>query len=618
MSCVVCIVSASGQNVFFEELLTALANALDEHGVSVERAVDHFPRLRDDLVYLFVPHELLPLIRPEAHPSSAQLNRSITLITEQPGTKWFELAADIAARARIAVDINQLGVRELAKRGIAARYLQLGYVPSWDHWGGRPAAERRWDVTFMGAYTTRRATALARCGRHLVGKRTALHLVETAAPHLASSQHFLAGDRKWRILSASRLILNIHRSELGYLEWQRVIGAMLNGCVVVSEHSVGYEPLEPGRHLVSVGFDSLDIAIGALLEDEERVRRIRDEAYSFLREELPLSKSIHVLAEAAQELVDRPIQRSGRTGPPSAPCPAPSPGRETEIQRLLRERTETDIMRMALKDLALCQREIRATLADIASPQAAAAPDSLLHLGPARPSPRVSVVLTVYNYAACVGRAIESVAASDFVDFELVVVDDASTDTSALRIRETIERSPWMSATVVTRHRNRGLPAARNLGVEHARGEYVFILDADNEIYPHALARLVEALDETPDAGFAYGLLEQFGLDGPVNLMSWLGWDPGRLRYGNYVDAMAMIRRPLLNDLGGYTTDGRLYGWEDFALWCALAEIGARGVRIPEIMARYRVGVHSMITITNIDALVAWSTLVDRFACLTN
>jgi hypothetical protein len=95
--------------------------------------------------------------------------------------------------------------------------------------------------------------------------------------------------------------------------------------------------------------------------------------------------------------------------------------------------------------------------------------------------------------------------------------------------------------------------------------------------------------------------------------MSYLSWDARRLRYGNFIDAMAMIRRAELLEVGGYVTDRRLHGWEDFALWCTFAERGWRGVRVPEILARYRAAFHSMISVTNIDTTDAWNVLLDRF-----
>ena len=138
----VCFVSASNQNVFFGELLDALADALGEHGFAVERAVDYFPELRDGLAYAFVPHELIPLLMPDAHPSDRQLRRSVAICTEQPGTPWFDHTVQIARRAGASVDINRLGVAEQRKLGIGATFLQLGYTPLWDRWRGERAATR--------------------------------------------------------------------------------------------------------------------------------------------------------------------------------------------------------------------------------------------------------------------------------------------------------------------------------------------------------------------------------------------------------------------------------------------------------------------------------------------
>ena len=98
--------------------------------------------------------------------------------------------------------------------------------------------------------------------------------------------------------------------------------------------------------------------------------------------------------------------------------------------------------------------------------------------------------------------------------------------------------------------------------------------------------------------------------------MSWQAWNPERLRYGNYIDAMAMIRRAAIIEAGGYTRDDRLHGWEDFDLWCAFADRGLYGIRVPEILSRYRTGVYSMISTTDIDAQAAWGALVERHTFL--
>lgn len=616
----ICFVSASNQNVFFSELLDAFVEALIGLDISVERSVDCFPPLRDELVYAFVPHELLPLLMPDAHPSEPQLQRSVTICTEQPGTSWFEEDARISKRAAATIDINRLGVAALKKCGVSARLLQLGYIPRWDHWGGKDDGTRPIDLTFLGGVTPRRLTALARCAPHLAGRPTELHLTESFTPHHANSNSFISGARKWEMLKRSRLLLNVHRSELGYLEWQRSVEALVNGCVLISEHSLGFEPLIPGEHFVSASFESLDIALKGLIDDDDRLEWMRQSAYTFLRDEHHISTSIQVLADSLSDVVRLPIRTSISKARAALPRPKPAKQPMTEYDRILTQRTDLDIVRMGIKQLMLAQREIRRTLLDLQTIVMLGEPrhDTVEHYGqPHDNPPRVSVVITVFNYASLVGSAIGSVAASDFTDYELVIVDDASTDDSGQAIRTALEQLPWVAATVVTRSRNQGLAGARNLGAELATGELLFILDADNTIYPNALGRLVKALDEDLEAVFAYGIIEQIGADGPSSLMSFLEWDPVRLRYGNFIDAMTMMRRSALLEVEGYLSDSRVYGWEDFALWCAFADRGWRGVRVPEFVARYRLALHSMIALTNLDTSAAWSFLVDRFACLS-
>src|SRR5206468_3088645 len=121
--------------------------------------------------------------------------------------------------------------------------------------------------------------------------------------------------------------------------------------------------------------------------------------------------------------------------------------------------------------------------------------------------------------------------------------DDASSDESRAVVERTLREVPWVPAKLIARRRNAGLPASRNRAVKEGRGKLIFVLDADNTLYPHALQRLVDALAEDPGAAFAYGIAEMFNAQGPVDLMSWRAWSADRFRHGNYIDAMAMIRR---------------------------------------------------------------------------
>jgi glycosyltransferase involved in cell wall biosynthesis len=269
---------------------------------------------------------------------------------------------------------------------------------------------------------------------------------------------------------------------------------------------------------------------------------------------------------------------------------------------------------MGVKHLVLETMALRREVRELRDGAGSAA-DALEYFGPYRDArPAITVAVTVYDYAEYVGSALRSVgrAAPSDGSVEVVVVDDASRDSSVEQVREALRGMPWLPAVLVRRGTNQGLAAARNAATDLARGEFVQILDADNELYPQALVLLSGALRARPDAAFAYGPLEMFDERGARGLLSWQPWDAGSLRYGNTVDAMAMIRRDALVLAGGYTREPALHGWEDFALWCALADRGLGGVLVPSIVARYRVGLISMISMSNIDATAAWAALTRR------
>jgi glycosyltransferase involved in cell wall biosynthesis len=224
----------------------------------------------------------------------------------------------------------------------------------------------------------------------------------------------------------------------------------------------------------------------------------------------------------------------------------------------------------------------------------------------------VTVVIALYNQATTIVEALSSVDLSTRGDFELVVVDDASTDGGWEIVREWMSARPHYACRLVRHLVNRGLANARNTGSEHARTGLLLMLDADNLLRRVAIDRLMCALEADRAASFAYGILERFSAEGPVGLLSQYGWDPTRLRMGNYIDALALVRREALKEMGGYSDDPRLYGWEDYDLWARMAEEGRYGVFVPEIIARYRVQQSSMLSITGISVLDAMAAIVEH------
>lgn len=618
MGLIACFVSSSHQNVFFTELQDALAEELGQQGIAIQRAVDHFPPPREGMAYVCVPHELLPRLLPEQCPGPDQLRRTVMICTEQPGTHWFEETAQAAARASCAIDINRLGVDALRSRDVDARLLQLGYTPRWDSWRRDFDAPRRTEVTLLAGATPRRLAAVARCGRHLAGRRTELHLPEALVAYQASSKQFISGEHKWALLADSKLLLNIHRGELGYFEWQRAVEAIVNGCVLLSEHSLGFEPLVPGEHFVSCSFDSLDVALEGLLDDEARLQRIRTSAYELLREHHPLSASIDVLSEAVGEAARAPlVERLGARalGPaqpkaPQLPPPAweliaarheaSSPRPTGEHETGPPPRAEPLPERLGLGD-----------------PRPGAQAEVRERFGTRTATPRVSALLSFAGGETSVAAPIEGLALSDYASLELVVVDRTGDRETGRALRLALAAAPWVSGELITLSPPVGDGPARNRAVELATGELLLLIESATAVYPHSVTRLVEMLDREPTAAFAYGPVEVHGAEQAEGLDGYLGWEPYRLRYGSFVGGLALLRRTALLDAGGFTTDPPLEGWEDFALWCALADRGQAGVRVPEILARRRRPLLSPSSRADADPAAAWRLVRERFSCLT-
>src|SRR5690625_3525723 len=123
-------------------------------------------------------------------------------------------------------------------------------------------------------------------------------------------------------------------------------------------------------------------------------------------------------------------------------------------------------------------------------------------------APTVTVVIPTYNRAHVVHRAIDSVLGQTFADFELIVVDDGSTDgTEAVLSTYTDPRIRYLVQLV-----NRGVSAARNRGIKEARGEFVAFLDSDDEWFPEKLERQVNRFKRAPDnVGLVYCGVETVG-----------------------------------------------------------------------------------------------------------
>ncbi len=570
------------------------------------------------------PHEYVALEGPEALPPDPLLARTIFVCAEQPETVHFEEDVRLGARAGAVFDINPRSVELFKGFGLqGAQYLALGYTGLWDHFD--PQRERDIDVLFLGSHSPRRVRHLNEWAPVLSKWRTHIQISDNSAPNTGGSTTFLA-EEKWELLSRSRVLINLHQGEEPYFEWLRAMDAIHCGAVLVSERSSSFEPLVPGRHVFFGRAESLGYLADILLADPPYLAGLAKDAHDFIKWSMPFAASVGELAGAARALVARPIPEGlyePALRPPSfdlGPTPTAAPVIEHTQESIL------SLLRAGLKDSRLdlmgLRRQLNRMEATLRSPRLRPPPtvERLIETRAwsARRESTVTSITALYNYEDLIGPALDSLVAGTFEDLEAVIVDDGSSDGSAAAVEGWMREHEDIPALLVRHPINRGLGAARNTATDFARGAYVFVLDADNVLYPRCLEALVAALEADPDAAFAYPILEAFGLvdsyveSGGSPLVSFSGWDPRKLRHANYIDALSIIRVDLLRRLGGYATDRRLFGWEDYDLWCRIAEEGGYGRLVPEILARYRVSPSSMRSLTNLSEADAMTALIER------
>ncbi len=167
---------------------------------------------------------------------------------------------------------------------------------------------------------------------------------------------------------------------------------------------------------------------------------------------------------------------------------------------------------------------------------------------------RVSIILPVYNGASTISRALESVFAQSFTDYEVVVVDDGSTDDTASMLAGYGDRIHVLSQT------NRGLSAARNAGVRASSGELIAFIDDDDLWMSEKLARCVATLDQDPNCVLAYTGAIRVDLTGtpmPNQNANTDGVDSPTMaqmlaRPWNVVPCQFVVRRTIFERCGGF------------------------------------------------------------------
>ncbi len=208
----------------------------------------------------------------------------------------------------------------------------------------------------------------------------------------------------------------------------------------------------------------------------------------------------------------------------------------------------------------------------------------------------VSVTMPVYNAERYVAEAIESILGQTFGDFELIIINDGSTDDSKAVLDGLVMRDPRIR---LTSRPNRGISATRNELLSLARGEFVAVLDADDIAMPDRLERQVQFLQTHPECVAVGSRALVIDPDGD-SLCEWFpeqsheeidALNLSGMRGSAICHSSVMIRKDSILEVGGYREQYSTA--EDLDLWLRLAERG-RLANLPEALVKYRTHVGSV------------------------
>ena len=228
---------------------------------------------------------------------------------------------------------------------------------------------------------------------------------------------------------------------------------------------------------------------------------------------------------------------------------------------------------------------------------------------PTQPTPQVSVVLTVFNQDRYCRAAIDSVLLQTLADFELIVVDDGSTDDSAAVVDACAALDPRIQ---VIHTENRGVAPARNLGITRARANLIACLDGDDVSRPQRLEKQVRFLNRHPEVGVVGGAMNLVDADGThIRRIDYPAQpDAAVILQGNPIGfSTAMMRRALAVRVGGFRSI--CSDAADYDMWLRISEHAALA-NLNETLVDYRW--HGENTLLRAHHSVKWTAELAKLA----
>ncbi len=229
--------------------------------------------------------------------------------------------------------------------------------------------------------------------------------------------------------------------------------------------------------------------------------------------------------------------------------------------------------------------------------------------GPTKPA--VTVIIPTFNRASVVVRAIRSVLGQTCQDWELIVVDDCSTDGT----EQSVSGFSDHRISYIRHDRNRRAGAARNTGIRHAQGEYVAFLDSDDEWLPEKLQYELEVLrNSDPEVGLVYTgkmILDESGSVLAVRMPTKSGWVYDALLDWDFIGSCSRVtvRREVLDRVGGF--DETFVNCQDYDLWLRVARASKIACVPYCLVKRYLVSDRMTASLRNICE--AWERVLNKY-----
>jgi glycosyltransferase involved in cell wall biosynthesis len=197
----------------------------------------------------------------------------------------------------------------------------------------------------------------------------------------------------------------------------------------------------------------------------------------------------------------------------------------------------------------------------------------------------ISVVVPCYNQAIFLHESVESIISQSYSNFEIIVVNDGSTDDTSFVANALITEYPDYSIRLIEK-KNGGVASARNMGISLSKGEFILTLDADDKIHPDFMRKCSGLLNDNLDISIAYTDYQHFGdVDLIVNTPEY----DFQVLYSQKClhTATALFRKKAWIDAGGYNSN-LIWGAEDWEFWIKCGNMGHFGKRVPEVLFYYR------------------------------